>query len=59
MPEHQSPDQQPAKSDESEKGGHLINEPDIGSGEKSPGERETEEQIRQIPQRTPPPATKP
>jgi hypothetical protein len=39
--------------DESEKGGHMMNEPDIGSGEKSPGEQETEEQIRQIPPRTP------
>ena len=43
-------------SDDSEKGGHMMNEPDIGSGEKSPGEKETEEQIRQIPQRTPEPA---
>ena len=59
MSEHQSPDSQPNKSDESEKGGHLINEPDIGSGEKSPGERETEEQIRQIPQRTPQQNNKP
>ncbi|MYN02154.1 hypothetical protein GTP41_08560 [Pseudoduganella sp. DS3] len=32
-----------------ERGKHLMDEPDIGSGEKSPGERETEEQIRQIP----------
>jgi hypothetical protein len=48
-------------TDEGEKGQHLLNEPDIGSGEKSPGEQETEEQIRQIPQRSPaPPAgTKP
>ena len=44
------------KPDESEKGRHMMNEPDIGSGEKSPGEQETEEQIRQIPQRTPQPA---
>ena len=43
-------------SDDSEKGGHMMNEPDIGSGEKSPGEKETDEQIRQIPQRTPEPA---
>ena len=40
-------------SDDSEKGGHMMNEPDIGIGEKSPGEKETEEQIRQIPQQTP------
>ncbi|GGC02132.1 hypothetical protein [Pseudoduganella buxea] len=39
---------QPTQPDESEKGRHMINEPDIGSGEKTPGERETEEQIRQI-----------
>lgn len=43
---------QDGKQDDSEKGGHMLNEPDIGSGEKSPGEKETEEQIRQIPQRT-------
>ncbi|MBB3221858.1 hypothetical protein [Pseudoduganella umbonata] len=42
-------------ADNSENGGHMINEPDIGSGEKSPGEKETEEQIRQIPQHTPTP----
>jgi hypothetical protein len=39
---------QPASQDDSEKGGHMMNEPDIGSGEKTPGEQETEEQIRQI-----------
>ncbi len=39
---------QPTQPDESDKGGHMINEPDIGSGEKTPGEKETEEQIRQI-----------
>jgi hypothetical protein len=42
-------------ADDSEKGGHMMNEPDIGSGEKSPGERETDEQIRQIPQQQPAP----
>lgn len=47
---------QDGKQDDAEKGGHMMNEPDIGSGEKSPGERETEEQIRQIPQRTPEPS---
>lgn len=47
--------QQNPSADDSEKGGHMLNEPDIGSGEKSPGEKETEEQIRQIPQRTPAP----
>lgn len=26
-----------------------MDEPDIGSGEKTPGERETEEHIRQVP----------
>ncbi len=43
-----NPSGQPTQPDQSEKGGHMINEPDIGSGEKTPGERETEEQIRQI-----------
>lgn len=38
----------PQQPDPSEKGGHMMNEPDIGSGEKTPGEKETEEQIRQI-----------
>jgi len=47
--------QQDSTADDAEKGGHMMNEPDIGSGEKSPAERETEEQIRQIPQRTPEP----
>ena len=32
-----------------EKGRHFIEEADIGSGEKTPGEQETDEQIRQIP----------
>ncbi len=40
--------EQPAQS-QPEKGGHYIEEADIGSGEKTPGERETEEQIRKIP----------
>lgn len=30
-------------------GTNLMDEPDIGSGEKTPGERETEEHIRQVP----------
>lgn len=30
-------------------GTHLMDEPDIGSGGKTPAERETDEQIRQIP----------
>lgn len=38
----------PTPPDDSEKGGHMMNEPDIGSGEKTPGEQDTEEQIRQI-----------
>jgi hypothetical protein len=37
-------------------GRHLMDEPDIGSGEKTPGEMETEEQIRQIPPLKPSPA---
>jgi hypothetical protein len=40
--------EQPAKS-QPEKGRHFIEEADIGSGEKTPGERETDDQIRQIP----------
>lgn len=32
-----------------EQGRHLWDEPDIGSGEKSPGQKDTEELIRQIP----------
>lgn len=38
---------------DAEKKRHLMNESDIGSGEKTPGEEETDEQIRQIPQRIP------
>jgi hypothetical protein len=33
---------------------HLMDEPDIGSGGKTPAERETDEQIKQIPQRPAP-----
>jgi len=40
--------EQPAKP-QPEKGRHLIEEADIGSGEKTPGEQDTDEQIRQIP----------
>ncbi len=40
--------EQPAKA-QPEKGRHYIEEADIGSGEKTPGEQETDEQIRQIP----------
>jgi hypothetical protein len=53
--QHHPYQQRAHSTDDSEKGGHMINEPDIGSGEKSPGEKETDEQIRQIPQRTPEP----
>ena len=38
--------EQPAKP---EQGSQIFEEADIGSGEKTPGERETDEQIRQIP----------
>ena len=41
---------------EAERGDHLLQEDDIGSGEKTPGEKETEEAIRSIP---PQPATQP
>lgn len=40
--------EQPATS-QPEKGRHFMEEADIGSGEKTPGEQETDEQIRQIP----------
>lgn len=40
--------EQPAKA-QPEKGRHIIEEADIGSGEKTPGEQDTDEQIRQIP----------
>lgn len=46
---HQTPEQN---------GGHLMDEPDIGSGDKTPAERETEEQIKQIPQRPAPSSDK-
>lgn len=49
--------EQPAQS-QPEKGGHYIEEADIGSGEKTPGEQDTDEQIRQIPP-LPEPAVKP
>ncbi|SFV14186.1 hypothetical protein [Pseudoduganella namucuonensis] len=53
--EHQ---QKPA--DEKAQGGkHMMDEPDIGSGEKTPGERETEEQIKQVPQRAPADGSRP
>lgn len=38
----------PAQS-QPEKGRHYMEEADIGSGEKTPGEQDTDEQIRQIP----------
>jgi hypothetical protein len=28
--------------------GHLLDEADIGSGEKQPGERETEQEVRKV-----------
>lgn len=40
--------EQPSQSTP-EKGRHFIEESDIGSGEKTPGEQDTDEQIRQIP----------
>ena len=36
-------------SDPAAKGGAILHEDDIGSGEKTPAQRETEEMIRQIP----------
>jgi len=45
---------QPQKADESERRHHLMDEADIGSGEKTPGEKETEEEINKIPPLQPP-----
>lgn len=47
--EHQ---QKPA-DDKAKSGRHMMDEPDIGSGEKTPAERETEEHIKRVPQRAP------
>ena len=35
--------------DPAAKGGAILHEPDIGSGEKTPAELETEEMIKEIP----------
>ena len=35
--------------DPAAKGGAILHEDDIGSGEKTPGEKETEEMIKEIP----------
>lgn len=34
-------------------GGHLLDEPDIGSGEPSPGQQETEDAVKKVPQPAP------
>lgn len=44
----QTQSQQPGKASP-RNGSHLMDEADIGSGEQTPGERDTEEMIRQIP----------
>lgn len=31
------------------KGEHMLNEPDVGSGEKSPGQQDTQKEIERIP----------
>jgi len=36
-------------TDPAAKGGAILHEDDIGSGEKTPGEQETEEMIKEIP----------
>jgi len=36
-------------TDPAAKGGAILHEDDIGSGEKTPGEQETEAMIREIP----------
>lgn len=38
-----------ANTDKAANGAHLMDEADIGSGGKTPAERETDELIRQIP----------
>lgn len=40
---------QPQHIDPAAKGNPILDEADIGSGEKTPAQRETEEMIRQIP----------
>jgi hypothetical protein len=40
---------QPQHIDPAAKGNPILEEADIGSGEKTPAQRETEEMIRQIP----------
>ncbi|USX12640.1 hypothetical protein NHH88_23535 [Oxalobacteraceae bacterium OTU3CAMAD1] len=43
---------QPTKSgpdDHAADGGHMLDEADIGSGERSPSQRETDEAIKSIP----------
>jgi hypothetical protein len=42
-----TPSRQP--QDPAEKGGAILHEDDIGSGEKTPAEKETEEMIKEIP----------
>ena len=37
------------ETDPAATGGALLHEDDIGSGEKTPGEKETEEMIKEIP----------
>ena len=50
MPHQSQPTPHPTpRSTPEQSGGHLMDEPDIGSGGKTPAERETDEQIRQIP----------
>lgn len=39
---------QTGKKSQPERSRHMWDEPDIGSGEKTPGQQETEEMIRQI-----------
>ena len=41
--------QSPQPQDPANKGGAILHEDDIGSGEKTPGEKETEEMIKEIP----------
>jgi hypothetical protein len=42
-----TPSRQP--QDPAEKGGAILHEDDIGSGEKTPAQKETEEMIKEIP----------
>jgi len=39
----------PHRDEHAAEGGHMLDEADIGSGERTPAQRETDEQIKSIP----------